>query len=71
MKQYEEKTTPLHAEPSVAKRVVMRARGSKLQLAAVAATISGLMLLPEFAQAIGAGGAFAIAIANLLKARHE
>ena len=71
MTKSEEKLVPLHPEPTITKRVGLRARGSKLQLAAFVATIGGLILLPEFAQAIGAGGAFAIAISNLLKARHE
>ena len=48
---------------------VLRAKGSKMQIATVIGTIGGLLVLPEFAQAIGAGGVFAIAIENLLKAR--
>ena len=50
---------------------VLRAKGSKMQIATVIGTIGGLLVLPEFAQAIGAGGVFAIAIENLLKARNR
>ena len=48
---------------------VLRAKGSKFQIATAIGTIGGLLVVPEFAQAIGAGGVFAIAIENLLKAR--
>ena len=63
--------TPLHREPTIKERVALRANGSKLQMVAFIATVGGLLALPEFAQAIGAGGAFAIAISNLLKARQD
>ena len=62
---------PLHDDATIIERVSLRMRGSKLQLVALIATCGGLLVLPEFAQAIGAGGAFAIAISNLLRARLE
>ena len=63
--------TPLHQEPTIKQRVSLRVYGSKIQMVTLTATIGGLIVLPEFAQVIGAGGAFAIAIENLLKARNR
>ena len=65
------RSTDLHREKTIKERVKLRAQGSKIQLVTLIATVGGLLALPEFAQAIGAGGALAIAISNFLKARQD
>jgi hypothetical protein len=69
MKLLQPKSIAMLERPTRLRIAAMRARGNKIQLTAVIATVGGLLALPEFAQAIGTGGAFAVALSNLLKAR--